>query len=145
MAEFAFNAVQTIPANQPIPLRTVNGCNKGYVLHREESGIITLRGIVNNPCSGFARYQALFKSNIAVPTGETVGPIDIAITIDGEPILTSIVEVTPAAVEEYFGAVTFANITVPRGCCVRIAVENVTEDNVPILARNSVLDVIRTA
>lgn len=145
MAEFAFNAEQNIPANQPIPLQTVIGCNRGYVLHREGSGILTLRGIVNNPCSGFARYQVLFKSNIAVPTGETVGPIDLAITIDGEPIPTSIVEVTPAAVEEYFGVVTFANITVPKGCCINIAIENVTEDNIPILARNSVLDVIRTA
>lgn len=145
MAEFAYNAVQTIAANQPIPLRTVNGCNKGYVLHREESGILTLRGIVNNPVACFAKYQVLFKSNIAVPTGETVGPIDIAITIDGEPIPTSLAEVTPAAVEEYFCVMTMANITVPKGCCMNVAVENVTEDSIPILVRNSVLDVIRTA
>ena len=57
MAEYTANAVQTVEVGQnvlfsdaPIP-----GCRQG-ILHREGSGIITLRGQVNN-CSGFARYK----------------------------------------------------------------------------------------
>ena len=47
MAEFTNNAVQVVNPNQPVILNTSIGCNKGYVYHRNESGIVTLRGIVN--------------------------------------------------------------------------------------------------
>lgn len=48
MAEFAYNPVQLVAPNQPVLLNTAIACNKGYVLHRNESGIVILRGIVNN-------------------------------------------------------------------------------------------------
>ena len=47
MAEYAFNQVQTVQPNQAVLLNTVIPCNKGYVYHREQSGILTLRGKVN--------------------------------------------------------------------------------------------------
>ena len=97
MAEFTKNEVQTVNPNQPVTLNTSIGCNKGYVFHREGSGIVTLRGAVNNPTSCFARYQVTFNGNIAIPDGGTVGPISIALALDGEPILTSRAIVTPAA------------------------------------------------
>ena len=101
-------------------------CNKGYVYHREESGILTLRGVVNNACGCFARYQVTFNGNIAVPEDGTVGPIAIALAIDGEPIQTSRAIVTPAAVDEYFNVTSTAIITVPRCCCLNVTVENVS-------------------
>ena len=33
---------------------------------------------------------------------------------------------TPAAVDEYFNVTSTAIITVPRGCCFNVAVENVS-------------------
>lgn len=128
MAEYTNNAIQTVQPNQPILLNTTIGCPKGYVLHREGSGIVTLRGITNN-C--FARYQVTFNGNIAVPTGGTVGPISIAIAIDGEPVLTSRAIFTPSVVDTYGNVTSTAIITVPRGCCFNVSVENTSESATP--------------
>ena len=124
MAEYVYNPTQLVQPNQPVILDASIPCNRGYVFHREGSGIVTLRGIVNNSCANFARYQVTFNGNIAVPTGGTVGPIAIALAIDGEPILTSRAIVTPAAVDEYFNVTSTAIITVPKGCCFNVSVEN---------------------
>lgn len=145
MAEFTYNPVQTVEVNQPVILNTRIGCTKGYVYHRPESGIVTLRGIVNNPCSNFARYQCTFNANIAVSTGETVGPIAVALAITGEPISTSTAIVTPAAVGDYFNVTSTAFITVPKGCCENISVENISVGGVSIDVQNANLVVTRTA
>ena len=126
MAEYTYNPIQLVEPNQNVILNDNIPCNRGYVLHREESGIVTLRGIVNNPSCCFARYQVTFNGNIAVPEDGTVGAIAIALAIVGEPILTSRAIVTPAAVDEYFNVTSTAIITVPRGCCFNVAVENVS-------------------
>lgn len=131
MAEFLNNDIQLVNPNQPVLLRTSIGCPNGYVYHRPESGILTLRGIVKNACACFARYQVTFNGNIAVPTGGTVGPISVALAIDGEPILTSRAIVTPAAVDEYNNVTSTAIITVPRGCCFNVSVENTSESATP--------------
>lgn len=131
MAEFLNNDIQLVNPNQPVLLRTSIGCPNGYVYHRPESGILTLRGIVKNACACFARYQVTFNGNIAVPEGGTVGPISVALAIDGEPILTSRAIVTPAAVDEYNNATSTAIITVPRGCCFNVSVENTSESATP--------------
>lgn len=124
MAEFTYNPIQLVEAGQNVLLNTAIPCNKGYVYHRNESGIVILRGIVNCPSGCFARYQVTFNGNIAVPEDGTVGPIAISLAIDGEPIQTSRAIVTPAAVDEYFNVTSTAIITVPKGCCFSIAVEN---------------------
>ena len=147
MAEFTYNPIQVVQPNAPVVLNTTIGCPKGYVLHRNESGIVTLRGITNN-C--FARYQVTFNGNIAVPEGGTVGPISVALAIDGEPVLTSRAIVTPAAVDDYFNVTSTAIVTVPKGCCFTIAVENVSAapagGTAPAInVQNANLVVVRTA
>jgi len=134
MAEYIENAVQTVQPNQNVLLKSSIPCNKGYVFHREGSGILTLRGIVNNPNACFARYQVTFNGNIAVPSDGTLGAIAIALAINGEPIQTSRAIVTPAAVaadppttDNFFNVTSTAIITVPKGCCLSVAVENVSE------------------
>ena len=131
MAEFVYNDRQIVNANQPVVLRTSIPCGKNYVFHRNESGIITLRGIVNNPHACFARYQVTFNGNIAIPEGGTAAPISVALAIDGEPILTSRAIVTPAAADEYFNVTSTAIITVPKGCCFNVSVENSSESATP--------------
>lgn len=159
MAEFTYNPIQTVQPNQPIVLNTSIGCPHGYVLHRNESGIVTLRGIVNNPCGNFARYQVTFNGNIAIPDGGTVGPISVALAIDGEPILTSRAIVTPAATatdppttENFFNVTSTAIITIPKCCCFNVSVENTSESITPattpapaILVQNANLTVTRIA
>lgn len=127
MAEFLRNDVQLVNPNGSVILDTSIGCNRGYVYHRPQSGIMTLRGIVNCPTACFATYQVTFNANIALPEGATVGPIAVALAIDGEPIQTSRAIVTPAAVGDYFNVTSTAIIQVPRGCCWNISVENVSE------------------
>lgn len=131
MAEFAYNPIQLVEPNQNIILDTVIPCNKGYVYHRDQSGIVILRGIVNCPQACFARYQVTFNGNIALPDGAEVGPISIAIAIDGEPVQTSRAIVTPAATAEdpptaanFFNVTSTAIINVPKGCCFTVAIEN---------------------
>ena len=147
MAEFAYNGVQTIQPNNPIPLTTVIPCAKGYVYHRNGSGIVTLRGVVNGT-GCFARYQVTFNGNTAVSADGTAGPIAVAIALDGESIATSKAVVTPAAVGEYFNVTSTAIITVPKGCCFNVSVENVpggTAAGQPIDVMNATLVVTRIA
>ena len=150
MAEFTYNPVQTVEPNQNIILNDSIPCNKGYVVHRNESGIVILRGIVNNACGCFARYQVTFNGNIALPEGATVVPISIALAIDGEPILTSRAIFTPTEVDEYGNVTSTAIITVPKGCCFSVAVENTTQVDgatpaQPINVQNANLTVSRIA
>lgn len=133
MAEYVKNEVQTVLPNQVVTLDTSIGCNKGYVYHRNGSGIITLRGIVNNG-GCFARYQVTFNGNIAIPDGGEVGAISVALALDGEPILTSRAIVTPADTatdpptqQNFFNVTSTAIINVPKGCCFNVSVENTSE------------------
>ena len=119
MPEFTYNAVQVVQPNQPVILNTALACHKGLVLHRNESGIVTLRG--GN------RYQVTFNGNIAVPEGETVGEISVALAIDGEPVLTSNAIFTPSAVDEYGNVTSTDIVPVPCGCCVNVSVENTSD------------------
>ena len=139
MAEFVYNDRQIVNANQPVVLRTSIPCNKGYVFHRNESGIITLRGIVSNVNACFARYQVTFNGNIAIPEGGTApAAISVALALDGEPILTYKAIATPAAAAEavpsnvnFFNVTSTAIITVPKGCCFNVSVENTSESATP--------------
>jgi hypothetical protein len=155
MAEFTKNEAQTVLANQVVTLNTSIACNKGYVYHRDGSGIVALRGITNN-C--FARYQVTFNGNIALPSTGAAGPISISLALDGEPLLTSRAIVTPAAVaaepptqDNFFNVTSTAIITVPKGCCFNVSVENTSEGATAtaaapaILVQNANLTVTRIA
>ena len=141
MAEYAFNPVQTVEPNQNIILDTVIPCNKGYVYHRDQSGILILRGIVNCPNSSFARYQVTFNGNIAIPEGGTVTPIAVAIAVNGEPRLTSRAIFTPAAVEEFGNVTSTAIIKVPKCCCFSLSVDAVPATTDPTVTPAPVIEV----
>lgn len=124
MAEFVNNDIQLIQPGATAILDTAIGCNKGYVLHRPGSGILTIRGIVNNPCARFARYRVSYDGNIAIPAGGTPAEIQVALAIDGEVIPTSIAAATPTVADAYWNVSGFAIIDVPVGCCYTVSVEN---------------------
>lgn len=123
MAEYVqAQSPQNVPFEQNLLLIDSIPCPRGQVVHRNGSGILTLRGCGSN-C--FARYEVTFNGNIAVPTGGTVAAIAVALAIDGEALQSSRAIVTPAAVEQYFNVTSTAIITVPKGCCYTAALENV--------------------
>lgn len=151
-AEYVYNEEQLVAFSSNLLLLDSIPCPRGYVLHDNGTGIITLRGIVNNPCGKFARYRITANANIAIPEGGTVGAIAIAIAQTGEEIPTSKAIVTPAAVEEFWNVSVDKVITVPACCCPSIAIENVlpgidpaTEVGQAILVRNLNVIVDRTA
>ena len=140
-AEYLANAVQEVSLNAPIIFTASIPCTKGYVYHEDETGIFILRGIVNNQCAKFATYQVTFNGNIAIPEGGTVTPVAIAITVNGEPRLTSRAIFTPAAAEDYGNVTSTAIIKVPRGCCFSLSVENIPATTDPTVTPAPVIEV----
>lgn len=125
MAEFVQSqASQLVAAGQNVLFLDSIPCRRGNVVHRNGSGVLTLRGAASG-CNQFARYQVTFNGNIAVPTGGTAAAIAIALALNGEELQYSRAIVTPAAVEQYFNVTCTRVIDVPRGCCYTLAVENV--------------------
>lgn len=139
--EITANALQTIAANQNVlftDVPVVSGCCS--IVHREGSGLITLRGITNQ-CR--ARYKVTFGGNIAVPTGQTVGPISLAIALNGEAVLSTTMTETPAAVEEFNNVFSAVYIDVPAGCCSQVSVKNIS--TIPVNVQNANLIIERVA
>lgn len=122
MAEYVANAVQNVSLSGPVLFNATIPCNTGCVFHEDETGVFVLRGKTNN-C--FARYQVTFNGNIAIPEGGAVTPIALAISVCGEPRLTSRAIFTPQAVEEYGNVTSTALITVPKGCCFNVSIDYV--------------------
>lgn len=144
MAEYVANAVQTVASGQNVLFtEDIDPCRRGYVLHREGSGLFTLRGIVNNPSACSAKYKVSFGANIAIATGGTVGTISLALAIDGEAVPTSQAIVTPAAVGDYWNIYESIYVPVPRGCCYTIAVENTGTQAIDVINANIIVE--RTA
>lgn len=121
MAEYVNIATQNVAANGNVIFSNTAVKGSNCIQHRDGSGIVTLRGITNQ-CR--ARFFVDFSANIAVPTGGTAGEISLAIAISGEPVLSSQMISTPAAVEQFNNVSAGIFIDVPKGCCVNISVEN---------------------
>lgn len=125
MAEYTYVATQQVALNNPIIFNASIPCNKGYVFHDDESGVFILKGVVNNPCGSFARYQVTYNGNISVPEGGEITAIGVSITESGEARPSSLAVFTPQAVDELGNVTSTAIITVPKGCCFTVSVRYV--------------------
>lgn len=155
-AEYSANALQTVAPNgsvifteSPVP------CNRGLINHREESGIFRLASpsVINGNC-GFRRncccmsfptanYEVAFHANIQIPTGGTVEPISLALVIDGETDPSSIMTITPAAVEEPGNVGADIIVAVPYICrCSSVSVRNISTQAIDVENANIVFDFI---
>lgn len=136
--ELTANAIQTVTAGSNVLFTdtVVNGnCS---IIHRNGSGLVTLRGITNNQCR--ARFRVSFGGNIALPTGGTVGAISLAIAINGETVATTTMISTPAAVEEYNNIFSAVFLDVPKGCCVQVSVKNTSTQAVSVQNANLIVE-----
>lgn len=138
--EIIANALQTVPANQNVYFTDTVVCGNCAITHRDDSGLVTLRGLTNQ-CR--ARFKVSFGANIGLPADGAAGSISLAIAIDGEAVRSTTMTVTPAAVEEFFNVFSAVYVDVPRGCCVTISVRNVSD--IPVDVQNANLIVDRTA
>lgn len=124
-AEYSAVAVQTVAVDDNILFGNGNrACRKGFVQHRDDSGIFFLKGATNG-CR--AVYRVTFNGNIAIATGGTVEPISVALTINGEALGNATATVTPAAIGDFFNVSVTTFIDIPCGCCVTVSVENVSD------------------
>ena len=124
-AEYSAVAVQTVTVDDNILFDNGSrACRKGFVQHRDDSGIFFLKGATNG-CR--AVYRVTFNGNIAIATGGTVEPISVALTINGEELGNATATVTPAAIGDFFNVSVTTFIDIPCGCCVTISVENVSD------------------
>lgn len=142
MAEWSANAVQTVaPGAEIVFVENPVPCNRGLVWERDGTGLFELKGYTPNvrrcQCQQepSAVYQVDFAANVAVPTGQTVGPISLAITLNGGTIPASTMIVTPAAVEEYQNVSRAINALVRKGCCETLTIRNTSD--IPILVQNA--------
>ena len=124
-AEYSAIPVQTIAVGENVIF--ANGsraCHKGYIQHRDTSGIFFLKGATNG-CR--AVYRVTFNGNIAIAEGGTVEPVSIALTINGEELGNALATVTPAAIGDFFNVSVTTFIDIPCGCCVTVSIENVSD------------------
>ena len=135
--EITANAVQTVAVNQNVLFNETAISGSCSILHREGSGLVTLRGLTNQ-CR--ARFKVTFGANIAVPTGGTAGAISLALAISGEPVDTTSMIVTPAAVAEYFNVASSIYLDVPKNCCLTIAVENTSTQAIDVQNANLIVE-----
>lgn len=121
MAEYSFTPLQTVAVDENVLFTNGNrACRKGYISHRDDSGIFFVKG--TNNCK--AVYAVTFTGNIAIATGGTVEPISVAITINGEALGNATAIVTPAAIGDFFNVSITTFVDVPCSCCVTVSVEN---------------------
>ena len=135
--ELTANAIQTVPANGKVIFTDTVVCGNCSIMHREGSGLVTLRGLTNQ-CR--ARFRVSFGGNIALPTGGTVGPISLAIAINGEPVATTTMISTPAAVEEFNNVFSAIFLDVPKGCCSQISVKNTSDQPIDVQNANLIIE-----
>lgn len=142
MAEWTANAVQTVnPGGTIVFTENPVPCNLGLVWEREGTGLFELKGYTPTTrtckCQPVpeAVYLVDFGANIAIPAGETVGEISVAVALGGAPIPAATMTVTPAAVEQYFNISRAINALVRKGCCETLTIINTSD--IPILVQNA--------
>ena len=135
--EIIANELQTVLAGANVLFTDTIVPGKACALHRIGSGLVTLKGVTDQ-CR--ARYKVSFGGNIAVPTGGTVEAISLALAIDGEPIASTTMTVTPAAVENFFNVFGAIYLDIPRGCCSQVSVRNINTQSIEVQNANLIIE-----
>lgn len=135
--EITANALQTVEANQNVLFTDTVVCGNCSIMHRGGSGLVTLRGITNQ-CR--ARFRVSFGGNIAIPAGGTVEEISLAISLNGEPVGSTIMIQTPAAVEDFANVYSSIFIDVPAGCCTQVGVRNTSTQAIDVQNANLIVE-----
>ncbi len=124
-AEYSRTDLQTVAVDENVIFTNgCRACRKGFISHRDDSGIFFLKG-ASNGCK--AVYRVTFNGNIAVSAADDGGilePISVALTINGETLGNATATVTPAAIGDFFNVSVTTFIDIPCSCCVTVSVEN---------------------
>ena len=134
MIELSNTAAQTIAPGQSLTFDTVllkTGCAEA---HRTNSGIITLK-------ANFAVYEIHFAANISATAA---GTAQIAISLDGEPLLETTMINSVGTAGDPDNAATATLVKTGCGCCGKISVTNTGTTSV-IVSANPALFIKRVA
>jgi len=135
--EITANALQTVSVGSNVLFTETAVRGNCSIVHREGSGLVTLRGITRQ-CR--ARFRVSFGANVALPTGTAVEPIELAIAINGEPVATTTMISTPAAEEEFNNIYTSIFLDVPACCCYQVSVQNTGTTEVDVVNANLIVE-----
>ena len=135
--EITANELQTVLAGANVQFTDTVVPGKACTMHRAGSGLVSLKGLTDQ-CR--ARFKVSFGGNIAIPEGGTVEAISLALAIDGEPIASTTMIVTPAAVEEFFNVFGAIYVDIPRGCCSQVSVRNVSTQPIDVQNANLIVE-----
>ena len=155
-AEYSANAAQTLEVNAPVIFtESPVPCNRGLIFHRDESGVFQLAN--NAPvsncncscgCGGCRRiyetlYRVSFHANIAIAEEGEVEPIQLTISINGEPDPSSTMIATPAAVGDFQNVGAEIFVAIPSLCgCESVSVRNTSTQTIDVQNANILFDYI---
>lgn len=143
-AEYSANALQTVaPGGSVVFTESPVPCNKGFIFHRDESGLFRLvsNAVNNNCCRCNANYGVAFHANIQVPADGTVEPISLAVVVDGEIDPSSEMIYVPAAVEEFGNVGAEIIVSVPWICrCSSVSIRNTSTQAIEVQNANIVFE-----
>lgn len=134
MIELSNTAAQTIAPGQSLTFDTVllkTGCAEA---HRSNSGIVTLK-------ADCAVYEIHFAANISATAA---GTAQLAISLDGEPLVETTMINTISTAGDPDNAATATLVKTGCGCCGKISVTNTGTTSV-IVSANPALFVKRVA
>lgn len=140
MAEYLAVEAQTVLPNQDVRFTQTAVRGNCGIVHEEGSGLVNLMG---RGSQYRALYDVGYEGNIALAEGAAVGPISIALAVDGEALGSATAIVTPAAVGDFFSVSLRKQVAVPKCCCFTVSVQN--NSGVEIDVANSNLVVTRIA
>lgn len=139
---------QIIPAGQSaVFTAVVVPCRRRLVQFRLGTGNLELSGrgcnvVTGCPCCrpNTVNYKATFSGNVAVPEGGTAAEtISVGIAVNGEVLQDSIMQSTPAAVEQFNAVSKTLTIPILKGCCQSVTVENNSTQDIAL--QNAILDI----
>lgn len=127
-AEYSFVQSQFVDVDDNILFNNgFRACKKGFIQHRDDSGVFTLQG-ARNGCR--AIYKVSFQGNIAVAPADEGGvlePISVALALNGETLGNATAIITPAAIGDFWSVSIETFVDILCSCCVTISVENTSD------------------
>lgn len=143
MAAYGNNAGQLVNPGEDFTFSEIlSPCVRNFVRFRQGESTFVLSGWLPSKrgCGCGARsaeYLVQFGTNVQIPEGGTVAPIEIALTVNGSVIPLSQAIVTPTVAEASFAISKAIPIDIWRNCCQNVTLRNVGTE--PIQAQNSII------
>lgn len=134
--ELTANAPQTVAVGANVLFTDTVIPGNCAILHRDDSGLVNLRGLTNQ-CR--ARFKVTFGGNIGLLAG-TPGAISVAISINGEPVASTTMITTIAALNDYENVSSSVYIDVPTCSNYTVSVTNTSTQAISVQNANLIVE-----